>query len=798
MQMPIGISADTRDADRAGKGEKKPFRERLPTRKRMSNLYQNMQMPIGLDVSKASEDGSISSTTHSSNSSRTSRMSSILGVFNLGKSIAAVAPQKKAIEEKETFDQVLFNMIDSQNRGKIEMLEVLNFFDAHSVLSEKDVKVIAEHSKLSAGQGTMLTREQFRKLILKMDLATEGANIQKRMMAEESSKDDDEKDDAPSVSRRSRKNRLPPKWAYGDGSFAGRTSLGTSAGGSVVFGKSLSVSHTLPWYIFGPKSGYRMAWDVVILVLLVYTMVVMPLRLGFDLEASVMGFWFWLETFIDLAFIVDVGINFFTSYTDDDTGKLVVDLPTIAQSYIFGWFSLDLVSSIPFDFIQYASGAGDTGDYGVASSAKTLKTGRLIKVLRIFKLSKLLRLARAVNVGRRLEENLDLVGRAPIKIFKIVFATLFMSHIFACGWAGMARVNGERTFMTNSWASMWGVTTSGITKEYLSALYWSVTTLTTVGYGDISPQDNAEMIFAAFAMIAGGAFYGYIVAKLAALMQGIDANARVYHERMDAIVSYMRQRNFPKQLFHRVSRYYQHYFQRKTALDESAILAGLSDALQLDVCRYLAHDMFDRSYLFSEMPDGVLTRLLNELMPIKSTPDEVIFQMGDPGKDLFIITLGNVFAFDRNGDILMDYASGSVFGEFAPLGLIGGRLFHTQCRNMVELCSISKSALEDACYEYPGTFDKFIRKARRSLKSVVRTLGLGTRSVVLRALQTRKSTVVASDPAAIPTSPTAKSGDVSGDRADIAALSAKIDRMMESVAQMRADQAALVQKLAGK
>ena len=323
------------------------------------------------------------------------------------------------------------------------------------------------------------------------------------------------------------------------------------------------------------------------------------------------------------------------------------------------------------------------------------------------------------------------------------------------------------------------------------------------------------MIFASFAMIAGGAFYGFIIAKLAALMQGLDANARVYHERMDAIVSYMRQRNFPRHLFHKVSRYYQHYFQRKTALDESAILDALSESLQLDVSKFLAHDTFDRSYLFSEISDGILMQLLAVLLPIKSTPDEVIFQMGDPGKDLFVITVGNVFAFDRNGDILLEYGSGAVFGEFAPLGLIGGRLFHTQCRSMVELCSVSRDALKEACYDFPGSWDRFADKARKTMKAVVKCLNLGTRSIVLQALQ-RQKTVVEGVSRGVDGEASLEGGGPSvcaigyeGDdnadattalectRREVAALRTKIDSVYDAVRELQASQRALGDSLRG-
>ena len=164
----------------------------------------------------------------------------------------------------------------------------------------------------------------------------------------------------------------------------------------------------------------------------------------------------------------------------------------------------------------------------------------------------------------------------------------------------------------------WNLAQTSLGSEYLSAIYWSVTTLTTVGNGDISPMNDSEVLFSTFAMVLGGAFYGYTIAKIATMMQGLDANARVFNERMDAIVSYMRQRDFPKELFRKVHRYYRNYFEHKTALDEHIILDGLSRSLQFEVSTYLAQDKFRSSYLFNKVSDEILTGLLYALNPIRT------------------------------------------------------------------------------------------------------------------------------------------------------------------------------------
>ncbi len=61
---------------------------------------------------------------------------------------------------------------------------------------------------------------------------------------------------------------------------------------------------------------------------------------------------------------------------------------------------------------------------------------------------------------------------------------------------------------------------------YPSALWWAITTATTVGYGDISPATNVGKFIAAFLMIAGVGFIGLLTSTITGFFtsQTTDAN----------------------------------------------------------------------------------------------------------------------------------------------------------------------------------------------------------------------------------------------------------------------------------
>jgi voltage-gated potassium channel Kch len=53
-----------------------------------------------------------------------------------------------------------------------------------------------------------------------------------------------------------------------------------------------------------------------------------------------------------------------------------------------------------------------------------------------------------------------------------------------------------------------------LTEQYVASVYWSFTTMTTVGYGDISAKTVAERVFAILGMLMGGFVLSAIISKL--------------------------------------------------------------------------------------------------------------------------------------------------------------------------------------------------------------------------------------------------------------------------------------------
>lgn len=105
---------------------------------------------------------------------------------------------------------------------------------------------------------------------------------------------------------------------------------------------------------------------------------------------------FLLNRFVDLIFFLDIFVQLRTPFRDARTGKLVLDSYIISTRYLMSWFVLDLVSVLPFEYMDYIFGIGAT-NLSTLKILRFVRLARLLKLLRVFRASRKLKQAQIAS-----------------------------------------------------------------------------------------------------------------------------------------------------------------------------------------------------------------------------------------------------------------------------------------------------------------------------------------------------------------------------------------------------------------
>lgn len=91
--------------------------------------------------------------------------------------------------------------------------------------------------------------------------------------------------------------------------------------------------------------------------------------------------------------------------------------------------------------------------------------------------------------------------------------------------------------------------------RYISSLYFSITTMVTIGYGDVHAQNRNEQIYSIFAMILASGVFGYAMNNVMVLFQVKSEEEQEMQKKHSIILQYMKQKDINGGLHARVKNY---------------------------------------------------------------------------------------------------------------------------------------------------------------------------------------------------------------------------------------------------
>jgi len=397
----------------------------------------------------------------------------------------------------------------------------------------------------------------------------------------------------------------------------------------------------VPIFPFDPDTVPKQAWDVMILFMLLYTTFSVPYLLAFGewSPGSLMvrgepdhAEWGPLAIFhllLDVIFCLDIVVTFCTAYTA--RGVYVTNMRHISANYLRTWFFIDFMGSVPFDKI-----------FAAMVIEKDAQTRDVLQGLRMVRILKAVRAFRFLNKLANLEQR-DTYGifRGFVSVFRAVFVMVFVAHFLACAFFMSIDPSSSRNWMAAYEPILLDYFQHGPHERYVAAFYWAVTTISTIGYGDIIPTNHGERILTLIAGLVGGVAFAFALGNITALIQDGTSVNKQFDKKLNHLKQYLEFRVHDKEFQRKVLTYFGGSWRRSGKLyDEDNILSELPREIRQTLMQTVGREVCGKLTFLKGLDDLVVGDLFIRLMPVAFEEGEVIYRAYETGEELYLIEAG--------------------------------------------------------------------------------------------------------------------------------------------------------------
>jgi Cyclic nucleotide-binding domain/Ion channel len=239
-----------------------------------------------------------------------------------------------------------------------------------------------------------------------------------------------------------------------------------------------------------------------------------------------------------------------------------------------------------------------------------------------------------------------------------------------------------------------------VTTYYIRSFYWALTTLTTIGYGDITPNNNIGRIFTCFIMIIGVGMYGIVIGNISRMLASADRHKEQTREKISDLLMFMKHYKIPDGLQQAAINHYGHLFSKRLSDDDEKIIADLPHALQQEMQVYMKIKLIGNIPAFTGCPHECLKDISTHLEQVYSSPGDMIIKIGDIGEEMFVISHGIVNVLLESGERVATLHDGQIFGELALLKETT-RTANIESSTYCDLYKLTKKSFNEIVDRYP-------------------------------------------------------------------------------------------------
>jgi hypothetical protein len=207
----------------------------------------------------------------------------------------------------------------------------------------------------------------------------------------------------------------------------------------------------------------------------------------------------------------------------------------------------------------------------------------------------------------------------------IIFILLFLilNHLAACIWFLIAKLDD---FSPDCWVTRLGYIDEAPYDLYILSFYWTLTTITTVGYGDINAGTPTERFYNLIIMSIGVLMYSFAIGSLTSIVATLDAKNSKINERLQTLYSIRYDFKISQEIYEKVRKVIKHDLTQNQNR-QLKFLQVLPHKLRIELSQLIHENMIKKLYFFKDKTNEFLGFVAPLLKPIKFIQNEYLYKI---------------------------------------------------------------------------------------------------------------------------------------------------------------------------
>ena len=381
--------------------------------------------------------------------------------------------------------------------------------------------------------------------------------------------------------------------------------------------ESRECSNNLGWFMN--------LWNQIIFLITLYTVFITPIYLSFYSNCLFLRV---IEILLELVYIVDVLLNFITTYKDHEE-KLLTQINQKSINYLKTWFIYDLLYICPLDLISTFSSV----DRILICSIEYCLTFNFLKWIKILRIAKIFK---KQTTGRYLHkiifnESYNTLNRT------IIFICIFfiLSHITSCFFIFI----GYQSINDQNWIVTTQVNELDKLDVYIASLYYILVTIYTVGYGDITPQNILEIVFIIFLLIFGSMIFSYGISILSTMFSQRNDKIMEFKRKKAILMSINDEYHLQPSLFKSIKLLIKHDFNLNEH-ERYELLSSLPPNIKNELSMIMFRTIIHKHKFFENQPQDFILYVLPLLKFQIIYKGDILMSVGEIIEEMYLILKG--------------------------------------------------------------------------------------------------------------------------------------------------------------